>query len=149
MKRKVLDINSSDSSSTEAHEPEAEAASAADKSDEGGAAHSAGKRQSSSRRGHFKSRLGCFNCKRRRIKCNEVRPSCSPCRRLALSCDYPTGPPPTGPVTTNPSVLNLEDLRFYHRFLTVASPTLPLRDERVWAQCAAMSHQVGDSSFII
>lgn len=99
-------------------------------------------RESSSRRGHFKSRLGCFNCKRRRVKCNELHPSCSPCRRLGLFCDYPSAPRAVELIRPNPSALTLEDLRFYHQFLTTAFPTLPIRSEKVWAQCAAMSHQV-------
>lgn len=102
-------------------------------------------RQALSRRGHFKSRLGCFSCKRRRVKCDELRPECSPCRRLGLSCMYPTTPSSSGSQTTirpNPSVLNLVDLRFYHQFLTAGFPTLPLRGEKVWAQCAAMSYNV-------
>ncbi|KAK2616228.1 hypothetical protein QQS21_000862 [Conoideocrella luteorostrata] len=65
------------------------------------------------RRGHFKSRLGCF------------------------SCQSSTGQQGLRP---NPSALNLEDLRFYHHFFTVGFPTLPLRGDKVWAQCAAMAH---------
>lgn len=97
-----------------------------------------------SRRGHLKSRLGCFNCKRRRVKCNELRPSCTPCTRLKLGCVYPAtaAPMSSSSVRANPSMLTLEDLRFYHQFLTTAFPTLPLRADEVWQQCAAMSHQV-------
>jgi hypothetical protein len=98
--------------------------------------------QSSARRGHFKSRLGCFNCKRRRVKCNELRPFCSPCIRLGLSCAYPAPAPPTAALRSSPTLLSLTDLQFYHRFLTTAFPTLPLRADKVWAKCAAMSHQV-------
>ncbi|KAL7784081.1 hypothetical protein V8C37DRAFT_396420 [Trichoderma ceciliae] len=118
-----------------------------------------------SRRGHFKSRLGCFNCKRRRVKCNEVRPSCSPCCRLGLNCDYPTPPASTTSSTSSSSssssflsssslssssslapratlsALALEDLRFYHQFLLAAFPTLPLKAKDVWMDAAAMSHQ--------
>ncbi|KAK9444205.1 C6 transcription factor [Metarhizium brunneum] len=97
----------------------------------------------SSRRGHFKSRLGCFSCKRRRVKCNELRPECSPCRRLGLICEYPapqSSSTPRTAVRPNPSALNLEDLRFYHQFLTAGFPTLPLRGGEVWAECAAMSY---------
>ena len=93
------------------------------------------------RRGHFKSRLGCLNCKRRRVKCNEARPECSPCRRLGLTCEYPATYALAAP-RANPSPLNLQDLRFYHQFLSVASPPLPLREPSVWSQCAAMSHDV-------
>ncbi|KNG87112.1 hypothetical protein ANOM_005303 [Aspergillus nomiae NRRL 13137] len=41
-----------------------------------------------SRRSHRKSRLGCGNCKRRRIKCDEVRPACNGCLRHSVVCDY-------------------------------------------------------------
>lgn len=42
------------------------------------------------RKGHTKSRRGCFNCKRRRIKCNERHPECNHCLKAGLSCEYPT-----------------------------------------------------------
>lgn len=41
------------------------------------------------RKGHTKSRRGCFNCKRRRIKCNEKHPECNHCIKAGLQCDYP------------------------------------------------------------
>lgn len=105
-----------------------------------------------SRKGHIKSRLGCFSCKRRRVKCNELRPSCTSCHRLGLRCEYPSqglGSPaeagnaravtaPQSPL----SGLNLEDLRFYHQFLTVGFPTIPLKASAAWNQAAAMSHEV-------
>lgn len=104
-----------------------------------------------SRRGHIKSRLGCFSCKRRRVKCNELRPSCTSCHRLGLLCEYPvqglgTGPEISTAMGTPQSPLNglaLEDLRFYHQFLTVAYPSIPLKAQEAWNQAAAMSHQVG------
>ncbi|KAL4996467.1 hypothetical protein BDV10DRAFT_172192 [Aspergillus recurvatus] len=49
----------------------------------------------SSRRSHKKSRLGCKNCKRRKIKCDEVKPACSNCVRHAIDCDYTSNPPTT------------------------------------------------------
>ncbi|KAJ2982493.1 hypothetical protein NQ176_g1355 [Zarea fungicola] len=107
-------------------------------------AGSRGSRQPLSRRGHFKSRMGCFNCKRRRVKCNELRPHCSPCRRLALDCAYPPTPTPAAASSSlrpNPSMLALEDLRFHHQFLTAAIPPLPLKAEKAWLDCAAMSHE--------
>jgi hypothetical protein len=94
------------------------------------------------RRGHFKSRLGCLNCKRRRVKCNEQRPTCSPCQRLGLECDYATTPAAAGPPRGLSTSLSLEDLHFYHRFLNTAFPSLPLRSDNVWKQCGAMSYQV-------
>lgn len=104
------------------------------------------------RRGHLKSRLGCFNCKRRRVKCNEKRPCCEHCRRLDLVCTYPTSAntSPTTPtaatsignVRKNPTCLALEELRFYHQFLTRSFPTLPFHGEELWMKCTAMSHEV-------
>jgi hypothetical protein len=41
------------------------------------------------RKGHTKSRRGCFNCKRRRIKCNERHPECNHCIKAGLQCEYP------------------------------------------------------------
>lgn len=41
------------------------------------------------RRTHQKSRYGCHNCKRRRVKCDEnVRGGCGNCRRHGIGCDY-------------------------------------------------------------
>lgn len=123
-----------------------------------------------SRRTHAKSRLGCLTCKRRRVKCNEGRPECASCKRLGLRCGYPSQSQPqtagaitagrVGPLivpTAHPSayasssvgapqasipMLTLQDLRFYHQFLTVGFPTIPLKADWIWGECAAMSHQV-------
>ncbi|OJJ07170.1 hypothetical protein ASPVEDRAFT_141217 [Aspergillus versicolor CBS 583.65] len=40
------------------------------------------------RKTHKKSRLGCVNCKKRKIKCDEGKPSCVNCTRHCISCDY-------------------------------------------------------------
>ncbi|KAI2936203.1 transcriptional regulator family: Fungal Specific TF [Aspergillus niger] len=40
------------------------------------------------RRAHKKSRNGCFECKRRHIKCDEKQPICSNCRSSERSCEY-------------------------------------------------------------
>uniref|UniRef100_A0A060T5G0 ARAD1B10978p n=1 Tax=Blastobotrys adeninivorans TaxID=409370 RepID=A0A060T5G0_BLAAD len=37
-----------------------------------------------------RSRTGCFTCRKRKKRCDEVRPTCSACDRLHLSCVYPT-----------------------------------------------------------
>ncbi|KAM3499147.1 hypothetical protein MY10362_007564 [Beauveria mimosiformis] len=135
--------SSSSSSNSSASPPSPEGSESAVRlSDTSGVATSRESRQPLSRRGHFKSRMGCFNCKRRRVKCNELRPQCSPCRRLALDCSYPPTPTPAAsPIRSNPSMLSLEDLRFYHQFITTAIPPLPLKAENGWMQCAAMSHE--------
>ncbi|EFW17809.1 hypothetical protein D8B26_004852 [Coccidioides posadasii str. Silveira] len=40
------------------------------------------------RRSHRKSRTGCGNCKRRRVKCDETKPHCQRCEAYGVSCDY-------------------------------------------------------------
>lgn len=40
------------------------------------------------RRHHRKSRLGCHQCKRRKIKCDETRPACLNCSRREVNCSY-------------------------------------------------------------
>ncbi|WYZ35375.1 hypothetical protein EsH8_X_000022 [Colletotrichum jinshuiense] len=41
------------------------------------------------RRPHRKSRQGCADCRRRKVKCNEERPRCSACDRRDVPCLYP------------------------------------------------------------
>ncbi|KAL3487380.1 hypothetical protein BJX62DRAFT_213698 [Aspergillus germanicus] len=41
-----------------------------------------------SRRSHRKSRLGCGNCKKRRVKCDEKKPTCSNCLQHSIDCDF-------------------------------------------------------------
>ncbi|KAF1949809.1 hypothetical protein CC80DRAFT_428107 [Byssothecium circinans] len=38
------------------------------------------------RKGHHKSRNGCLGCKRRKVKCDEARPTCANCHRFGLFC---------------------------------------------------------------
>ncbi|KAK9375772.1 uncharacterized protein V1513DRAFT_441937 [Lipomyces chichibuensis] len=40
------------------------------------------------RKSHIKSRKGCGNCKRRRIKCDEEHPQCFNCLKHGVDCDY-------------------------------------------------------------
>ncbi|KXJ84933.1 hypothetical protein Micbo1qcDRAFT_154565 [Microdochium bolleyi] len=40
------------------------------------------------RRSHYKSRRGCEQCKARRVKCNEAKPSCQNCVRRRVQCTY-------------------------------------------------------------
>ncbi|KAL2850773.1 hypothetical protein BJX68DRAFT_72421 [Aspergillus pseudodeflectus] len=39
---------------------------------------------------HAKSRNGCYTCKQRRVKCDEVRPSCGACLSRGDPCTFPT-----------------------------------------------------------
>ncbi|KJK65818.1 GAL4-like ZnII2Cys6 or C6 zinc binuclear cluster DNA-binding domain protein [Aspergillus parasiticus SU-1] len=40
------------------------------------------------RKAHQKSRKGCRNCKLRRVKCDEVQPSCHQCTVYGVLCNY-------------------------------------------------------------
>ncbi|KAL5595649.1 hypothetical protein FOVSG1_009338 [Fusarium oxysporum f. sp. vasinfectum] len=46
----------------------------------------------SSRRTHTKSRTGCTNCKKRKVKCDEARPSCFHCTRHGVTCSLASQP---------------------------------------------------------
>lgn len=48
------------------------------------------KKNSFKRKFHSKSRMGCLTCKKRRVKCDETRPSCQNCVRMKLVCGYIT-----------------------------------------------------------
>ncbi|KAH6633554.1 hypothetical protein C7974DRAFT_392984 [Boeremia exigua] len=103
------------------------------------------------RRAHRKSRTGCDECKRRRIKCGEERPSCAHCVRHLVTCVFPDKPPVrakrstasplptrlaatpsrqrsptsyTSIVTTDSSLYTLSDLALLHHWTMVTSPNI-------------------------
>lgn len=99
------------------------------------------------RKGHTKSRRGCFNCKKRKIKCQENRPECDHCIKAGVRCEYPTStikiaresdesqsPVPMVNMSGAPLVssFTMEDLRFFHHFLIYGYPHLPLGSDHVW-----------------
>ncbi|KAH7401663.1 hypothetical protein BKA66DRAFT_112360 [Pyrenochaeta sp. MPI-SDFR-AT-0127] len=97
------------------------------------------------RKGHTKSRRGCFNCKRRRIKCNERHPECNHCIKAGLQCDYPaniiqatqrspTSPHPqeVGNLRSTPGMFSMADMRLFHHFLITAYPHLPVGADKIW-----------------
>ncbi|KAH6867613.1 C6 transcription factor [Thelonectria olida] len=102
------------------------------------------------RKGHTKSRAGCPNCKRRKVKCDEVIPECGPCRRLGLRCEYSragrdvvavtTGTRPTRALPA-PGSFSMADLRFFQHFLVCAYPPLPIGGWSVWQLVSQMSHE--------
>ena len=104
------------------------------------------------RKGHTKSRAGCYNCKRRKVKCDEQLPGCSHCRRIGFSCKYP--PPSAGPgddasspgpsmgLQPTPTVFSLDDMHFFQHFLLAAHPTLPIGGAAVWQHMAQLAHSV-------
>ncbi|KAK4147451.1 uncharacterized protein C8A04DRAFT_9004 [Dichotomopilus funicola] len=107
------------------------------------------------RKGHTKSRRGCFNCKRRKVKCQENRPECSNCTRIGLGCEYPDAPSrlyvaadsslaavpsPHAPLQSTPTLFTASDMRFFHHFLVSAYPPLPIRGDDLWREIAPLSH---------
>ncbi|KAL2835323.1 hypothetical protein BJY01DRAFT_252790 [Aspergillus pseudoustus] len=65
------------------------------------------------RRRHKKSRNGCMECKRRRIKCDEIKPSCSRCILTRQDCIYqPTSPTTQAQSAANASEQSLEPSLF-------------------------------------
>ncbi|KAK4161116.1 hypothetical protein QBC43DRAFT_303174 [Cladorrhinum sp. PSN259] len=75
------------------------------------------------RRAHHKSRSGCKNCKTRKIKCDEKKPSCSNCVRRQVDCDFAEigGTPQPG---LSPTGLNMTDLELLHNYTTTTYLTL-------------------------
>jgi hypothetical protein len=97
-------------------------------------------------KGFRKTRRGCFNCKRRRVKCSEGRPECHGCRRMGMDCVYPASllpAPHQQMVPAAPTVKVCADhLRFFHHFLVEAYPPHPYGASGVWQDAAALSHEV-------
>jgi hypothetical protein len=117
-----------------------------------------------SRKGHRKSRQGCFNCKRRKIKvsstvkswtnadpglkCQETLPACDNCIRKELVCKYPAARAPSllqscsedigsplAPVQLQTTpIFSLVDMRFFHHFIFHAYPHLPVGNDDVWVR---------------
>ncbi|KIV79582.1 hypothetical protein PV11_07133 [Exophiala sideris] len=96
------------------------------------------------RRSHKKSRGGCISCKGRKIKCNEQKPVCQSCSVKGLNCVYPTEQamrksslpllrrnPATSPAFPQ-TTFSILDMRFFHHFLTIAYPHLPVDNDQVW-----------------
>ncbi|KAI0891896.1 hypothetical protein F4806DRAFT_481632 [Annulohypoxylon nitens] len=58
------------------------------------------------RRMHRKSRTGCAECKRRHIKCDEMKPTCSHCSVSGRSCNYiRSAPSPAAASTPAPALV--------------------------------------------
>ncbi|GJN74303.1 C6 transcription factor [Purpureocillium lilacinum] len=96
------------------------------------------------RRGHTKSRRGCYNCKRRRIKCQETRPACGHCVKTGLKCEYPSMPQITHQPHNQIPLFSLQDMRFFQHFLTQCYPHHPLKQEEIWTHeipCIAHNHE--------
>ena len=51
------------------------------------------------RRTHTKSRLGCSQCRKRRVKCDEKAPECTSCSQRGETCVYLRFPTKSTPIT--------------------------------------------------
>ncbi|KAJ2979675.1 hypothetical protein NQ176_g3104 [Zarea fungicola] len=103
-----------------------------------------GNKQRLERRGHTKSRRGCYNCKRRRIKCQETHPACGHCVKTGLKCEYPAAPQIIHQPHHQIPLFSLQDMRFFQHFLTQCYPHHPLKQEDVWTHeipCIAHNHE--------
>ncbi|WEW61465.1 hypothetical protein PRK78_006955 [Emydomyces testavorans] len=107
------------------------------------------------RRPHKKSRNGCDQCKKRRVKCDENGPPCAQCTRRELDCSYshcnqlqnpatssPAGPVqhqcyelsrpsnPLSPISVGafPRKTALRDLELMHKFSTDTYKSLCIED---------------------
>lgn len=95
---------------------------------------------------------GCYNCKKRKIKCQEDTPECHHCVKAGLVCVYPVTekalltPVPQTPLQSTPTLFTMQDMRFFHYFLRGAYPHLPVNGDEIWTnKIAAISHTVGSS----
>ncbi|KAH7123469.1 hypothetical protein B0J13DRAFT_455756 [Dactylonectria estremocensis] len=111
------------------------------------------------KRPHQKSRRGCFNCRRRRVKCDEKSPRCSHCTRRHDHCEwrssskhYDTGkdlsvcirrlrPPDPGlpfhPTAGDDSIINTLHMELFHHFETHTRHTLSF--DTVWQEAMKLS----------
>jgi hypothetical protein len=102
------------------------------------------------RKGHTKSRRGCYSCKRRKIKCNEIKPMCSNCIKAEISCEYPEVPQQHTYVSTpipqpqsTPTVFSMTDLKLFHHFIVRGYPHLPVGADQTWTlDIPAYAHEV-------
>ncbi|OOQ87302.1 C6 transcription factor [Penicillium brasilianum] len=112
------------------------------------------------RRAHTKSRNGCDQCKRRRVKCDEKGPPCTNCISRELSCTYLRAPPrdapstrrrnnapapareldiprplaPISPASTPSAISGVRDLELMHKFATETFSTVSTSESKfhVW-----------------
>lgn len=118
------------------------------------------KRQPIPRKGHTKSRRGCFSCKKRKIKCQETKPQCENCQKAGILCEYPRSAvyssftsqspaPQTVPFQSTPTIFSMKDLQLFHHFLVRAYPRLPVGASTVWTmEIPKFAHEVRNSTFI-
>ncbi|KAL2064543.1 hypothetical protein VTL71DRAFT_3680 [Oculimacula yallundae] len=116
------------------------------------------------RKQHRKSRQGCKRCKSKKVKCDEIKPTCGGCGKYGIKCEF--GPvkqrkPPSPPVpivvslkcrsepteklramTMNTPSDRLLELRLMHHFTAISAETL-FRFIEPWRLRQASSRDVG------
>ncbi|KAE8395536.1 hypothetical protein BDV23DRAFT_168708 [Aspergillus alliaceus] len=124
------------------------------------------------RRSHTKSRTGCLQCKRRRVKCDERGPPCGNCITRELQCAYSSAPAirrvsdslsrsPSSPqfsITTNgiptppstvPTHHDLRSLELMHKFSTETYHSLSSRPSYDHAWQIIMPRKALDHDFLL
>ncbi|KAF1963778.1 hypothetical protein CC80DRAFT_433633 [Byssothecium circinans] len=106
--------------------------------DDGEGRHGAERDNSAKRRAHRKSRYGCKNCKKRRIKCDERKPECSNCRSRQVRCDYLSETSPISSQTSGfentpsptalPTAVNMSHAELMYHWTTSTSFTISSRN---------------------
>lgn len=104
---------------------------------------------------HRKSRGGCLMCKTRKVKvrivqssivaqyiltrvqCCEKKPRCGNCIKMGDECVYGSVPEKQQLVRLqSPQIsstgFSMQDLRFFHSFMTASYPSFPFETERAW-----------------
>ncbi|KAI1102016.1 hypothetical protein F4804DRAFT_280190 [Jackrogersella minutella] len=77
------------------------------------------------KRPHKKSRAGCQQCKKRKVKCDEVRPTCKACRLRKEKCAYP---PTSAPVPTTSHSASLVPISKSNSVASSASSPQPYHE---------------------
>ncbi|KAI5212807.1 hypothetical protein E4T38_00036 [Aureobasidium subglaciale] len=95
------------------------------------------------RKAHHKSRNGCNQCKKRHVKCDEVRPHCGNCVKREATCSFSTGEqsPPNGqeepesptnvPEARQQVLSRAEEMDLIHFFTTTTTKTV-CHDPKDW-----------------
>ncbi|KAK0935591.1 hypothetical protein LTR29_012817 [Friedmanniomyces endolithicus] len=105
------------------------------------------------RRTHQKSRKGCVNCKKKRVKCDEIRPGCGQCAEKKWPCEFQDAelPPKKAKRPTVPSVRRRQSTP---PTSVSAGSVSPSHDSREWLHTQVLSfmerrnmpdRQLGDS----
>ncbi|KAI1125642.1 hypothetical protein F5Y10DRAFT_225626 [Nemania abortiva] len=112
------------------------------------------------RRHHTKSRRGCTNCKRRKVKCDENRPQCVRCVDFGVRCSFvasstsgePSGPesPPTAleqvPIRTRGRGRPRKDWSISRE---AHLPSPPVVSEATAAASASTSPNIGEAELLL